>query len=223
MALDLKFTLNERNDNKALILQDTTNLNTNTNSGWDDNAFDINSIGSTTNTLKVQITIQVPDGEPIIYNTINIFDTFAPVGGFLISSYPTCMKFIITPDMLIDPQFNPLGLVDSTFPDGIYNVEYIFSPQVGNQSIYSKKYYIDGISRNAVYSLLRTIPEQYMNTNMITYETYTEDWKYIQNIQYAYIWLKSIEASSYIAREKDILQQLQIVQNLIIDASNRIR
>jgi len=223
MALGLTFSLVERNDNKVLIVQDTTGRNTETLQGWGEGSNpDIDDIDSLDSTLTLGVTIKLSSGTSTIYTAINLYDVFAD-GGFNTIEYPSNMEFNINPSMLLDTDGNPLGIEDSEFPDGIYYLTYTYSPDGGTPVVYEETFYIDGVIRANIYDILRRLPEHYNNMSMMTYETYTEDWKFIQNVDFMWTYMKSIEASSYVAKIDNILNSLQILQNIVIDVNNKIR
>jgi len=198
MALTLTYNVLERNDNQLLTITDTTAVAT----GWGVSGNPaITGIASATNKLTLDIKIKTSDGTETTYTQINLFDEF---GSFTTQAD---LVFALDCSMLLSAGV-PLGTSDSEFPDGIYEFTYSYdSPTVSTTGTML----LDGRVTVGVYELLRTIPTKY--------DCGEPHEKAVLDIIFAKAYLDSIHASTYVAREDSILNQLTVLERLITNVS----
>lgn len=209
MALNLTFSVEERNDNKRLIVTDTTGeYNAVTNEGgWDaTGATNPNpaDIDGTTHTLGLRVIITTSDGTSTTYDTIDLRSMFGP--------FYSLMNLVFTLDCsMLTNNGAPLGTNETEFPDGIYDVTYIYDELLGTVVSGNISLLIDGQVRNSVYQLLRKVPSIY----------YCEDCdtKYILDTIFSRAWLDSMYSSAYVAKTEELLSDLSTLQSLIINGS----
>lgn len=213
--LNLSLSITEYNDNLAIVLSDTTD-------NWGNNDktnIDLVSLNHTTNTLKVIFRIVTPSDD-VTYDAIELTDSDFGMPW----ATPADMVFTIDCSML---EYNgeALGTDETAFPDGVYYITYSLNDgaDITNAPDYKQIVFIDGQVRNAVYDVLRQVPDVYKLKEPISYETYTTQYKDIHNAAFAYTYLKSLETSAYVAKIEELLTGLSVLQNFVDDVSDNIR
>lgn len=210
MALELSFSIVEQNDNKLVTISDTagvydaiTNL-----TGWGTPNPIVSAIDGTTHTLSLDITLTTSDKLSTIFDTIDLFTTFAPVGGFVDVSD---LVFGLDRSMLKEAGVS-YGTSDDEFPDGLYTITYTYDKGLATEVEIITTVLLDGRVANAVYELLRTLPTQYECGGCHDKE--------ILDIIFMNTYLMSVHSSAYSARTTSILDQLNVLEKLVTNVSS---
>lgn len=212
MALTLKLTAVEQNDNKALIFLDASGVYSVTNTtGWGSPNYELSEVDGTTGyNLTLQITIYTPT-TTYICNAINLYNTFAKdsTGTPITWQLPTELVFSITPDLLIDSTTNnAIGVKGDDMPDGIYDVTYAYD--IDTTTTTQVMLFISGVVRNKIYNMLVDVPDLWSCNNILKC-------KEIDNALYAYTLLKGCENCAYIAEKSRVLNGLKSLQKLTVN------
>jgi len=209
MALALSFSVEERNDNKRLTVTDTAGeYNAITNpTGWGGINTDVSVLNGVTNTIDLDITLTTSDGTATVYDTIDLYTIFLPVGGFVDISD---LVFELNCSML-QASGTALGTSDSEFPDGLYTITYSYNKGGLDEVSHTNTVLLDGRVANALYELLRTLPT--------SYECGGCHDKQILDIIFMNTYLMSIHASAFSARTTSILNQLAVLEKLLTNVS----
>jgi len=159
MALDLTFSVVERNDNLRITITDTAGVYTLANpGGWQSpdvinpDAADITVVGGA-NELTLDVVITTSNGTETTYDTIDLFTKFGPF------TAPSDLVFALDCSML-ESGGTALGTATDEFPDGVYEFTYTFdgvlitTTEVVKQAIVGKV-------QNDVYYLLRAMATSY--------------------------------------------------------------
>ena len=161
MALDLTFSVVERNDNLRITLTDTTGTYGADNlGGWEIGAAtnpDVNDItvsGSGTFTLELSVTITTSNGTETTYDDIDLFTEFGPF------TLPSDLVFALDCTML-ESDGSALGAATDQFPDGVYEFTYIYNQGILGVKTEIVKQAIVGKVQNDVYYLLRAMATSY--------------------------------------------------------------
>jgi len=168
MALDLTFTVEERNDNLVITLTDTSGsyVAVDNVGGWDATGInnpDPSDIGAsgTAHTLELSLKITTSDGTVTTYDDVDLFTEF---GALAIAS-----DFVFGLDCSMFSYLGTaLGTDEDEFPDGIYEFTYMYN-QIGvGAATEVVTQVIDGRVRNDVYHLLRIMGTTYECNGSLT-------------------------------------------------------
>lgn len=209
MALELSFSVVERNDNKLLTVSDTAGIYdaVTNDTGWGAPNLAVTDIDGVTHTLELDITLTTSDYTVTTFDSIDLYTTFAPVGGFL-----TVADLVFPLDCsMLFVGGSSWGDSDTEFPDGLYQMSYIVDRGLAAEDIYTVTVLLDGIVANDLYALLRTLPVDYGLKECNT--------KRILDIIFMKTYLDSIHASAYSARTTSILDQLKVLERLLQNVS----
>ena len=207
MALALTFSVEERNDNKVITVTDTTGVyNVGTNpTGWGAPNPAVTDIDGNTHTLELIVTVTTSDNTETTYDAIDLYNEFGP--------------FATTVDLVFDLNCSmllvgsiALGTASDEFPDGIYELEYIYDNGLGTEKSVTTSVVMEGIVRNATSNLLREIPTIYTCKDCST--------KQVLDAMFAKALLDSIRASAYVAQEEKLLRDLAVLERIVVDGSN---
>jgi len=207
MVLSLSFSVEERNDNKIITVTDSTGVYdalTNT-GGWGAPNPEVTDIDGSNHTLEMIITITTSDNVEVEYDPIDLFTEFGP--------FTTTADLVFELDcsmLLIGTE--ALGTTDTEFPDGIYEVVYIYDRGLGSEVSTTVNLLIEGQSRNSVYNLLREVPTIYNCSDCRS--------RVILDTLLSKAFLDAIRASAYVAQEENLLKDLAVLERLVIDGSN---
>jgi len=202
-SLALSFV--EANDNKSLVITDITGIDGSTD--WETSDINIADVDGVTYTLEMDISITTSDGTVVTYDTIDLEDEFG--------DFTTADDLVFTIDCsLLKVDGTAIGSSTDELPDGIWEVKYSLITLPSTE--YTSTTYntlIYGVVKSGVYEKLRAIPTNYnCNKNMDDFET--------REAMFAYAYLIGMEASSFTAREEELLNQLSVLERLITNASN---
>ena len=210
MALSsLALSFVESNDNKSLIITDTTGTDGSTDWGVGGNVSYTAIDGSAaTYGLELDIEITTSDGTVTAYDTIDLFTTFGAM-----TTYDD-MVFTIDCTLL---KVSAIAIGDATdeLPDGTWDITYtlINVATPANNVVYNEVVLIYGVVKNAVYEKLQAIISKYDNAEWL-------DDHVTREAMFAYSYLIAIEASAVIAKEEELLNSLSVLERLITHASN---
>jgi len=160
MALDLTFSVVERNDNLRITLTDTTGTYGADNlGGWEIGAAtnpDVNDIVASGGlfTLELSVTITTSNGTETTYDDIDLFTEFGPF------TLPSDLVFALDCTML-ESDGSALGAATDQFPDGVYEFTYIYNQGILGVKTEIVKQAIVGKVQNDVYYLLRAMATSY--------------------------------------------------------------
>jgi hypothetical protein len=217
MAFTLDFSVVERNDNKLITVTDTTGIyHAVTNpTGWDATSVtnpsttDVTASGGA-DPLELDIVYTASDGTVTTYDTIDLFILFA--GGSFVDVGD--LVFPLTCAML-KVSTVAIGTATDEFADGVYEITYVYDGPAGaDLTTTTSTILIDGQVRNAVYELLRALPDNYTAPNC--YEKETLDIIFMSTL------LDSMEASTLSAREQSVLDQLYTLERLVTNVSTYV-
>lgn len=214
MALVLSFSVTESNDNKTIVIQDTTGRDEATdwsqggNIDFDDIDGDLDN-ALTTYGLALDITITTSDGTAVVYDTIDLYNEFGP---FVV--YPDDMSFSITCDMLEETGV-ALGTSEDEFPDGLYEITYsVINDPAGTPVTYSSTEsttLIYGQVKAEVYDKFREIPETYNCKECRDRE--------INEALLCGAYLSGIESAVIETQEDELLNMLLTLEDIISNGS----
>lgn len=204
-SLALSFV--EANDNKSLVITDITGIDGSTD--WETSDIHIADVDGSTYTLQLDISITTSDGTVVTYTPIDLEDEFG--------DFATADNLVFTIDCsLLKVDGTAIGSSTDELPDGIWEVKYSLITLLPTPTEYTSTTYntlIYGVVKSGVYEKLRAIPTNYnCNKNMDDFET--------REAMFAYAYLIGMEASSFTAREEELLNQLSVLERLITNASN---
>lgn len=212
MALDLSFSITERNDNLVITLTDTTGTyDAATNpGGWQTGAAtnpdpaDIEASGGA-HTLELSLTITTSDGTSTTYDDVDLFTQFGPFtdAGDLV--------FALTPSMF-SSSGTALGTDTDEFPDGIYEFTYIYDQGLGTVDSEVESALIEGQVKNATYELLRLLPKLYECKDCVT--------KQVLDAIFCRGYLDAMYSSAYISSTEELYNQLFVLERLVTDGSS---
>ena len=209
MALKLRISALEQNDNKALVLYDATGSYSADNvTGWGTPNTLLSTIDGTGNKiLSVTITVTTPT-TTTVYNSINLYTTFKQTGSWYV---PSELVFNITPDLLIDADGIPMGAVDTLLPDGIYSIQYQLNgePTAQTQLII----FISGQVRTTTYSLFLDLIDTIEVEDLLLTDR-------ADKALYAYTVLRGLENCAYIARQSTLLKGLSTLNKYCVNVNN---
>ena len=223
MALDLSITFTESNDNKTVILTDTTGTYSADNlTGWGSPNIDVGDIisGSTASKYNLLLTITITDssGTETEYDEINLFDHNG--GAFTDASD---LVFEMNSSHLLSGG-TALGDSDDELPDGLWAIDYrIVDADYNSETnglstadnyIVDTFYLIYGVVKASVYDKLRQIPTDYMCNNC--------DSREIMEAIFMYGYLKGIETSAYVAKQEELIIMLATLESIVRDGSTII-
>jgi len=189
MALSPTLSYTERNDNKLLTLTDTTT--------WGAPEIEVSGITS----LTLDITITTSDTTVTEYTTIDLYALNS--GSFTLQSE---LVFELNASMLLVGTA-PLGTSDTELPDGVWSITYT----VNAEPPLEEDILIDGIVRNGVYELLRTLPTTYNCTECKSKE--------VLDIIYTYGCLNVLRSDAYAAKTEELISLLFTIERLIANGS----
>jgi len=209
MALDLSFSVEERNDNLVLIITDTTGqyADPSNTGGWQEGAAinpDPADIDGVTHTLELSVTITLSDGTSTTYDDIDLYDEFGPFSDL------NDLVFELDCSMF-SSSGTALGTDEDEFPDGVYEFTYMYDQGLTAEDLETSTALIEGQVRNQVYEDLRAIPNTYDCEDCKT--------KYILDSILAKAWLDAIYSSAYVAQTEEILSNLSTLETLVTDGS----
>lgn len=214
MAFTLSYSVVERNDNKLLTLTDTSGTYhvVDNPTGWGAPNPVVTAIVATggAHTLELDIIYTASDGTSITYDEIDLFTEFAPGGGFATVAdlvFPLTMAHLKVSGVAA-------GTSSDEFPDGIYEFTYIYDQGLGSEETTTSTELIDGQVQNAVYELLRGLPDNY--------ESGICDEKSTLDVIFANTYLESMRKTALTGREDSVLGQLGVLERLVTNVSNYI-
>lgn len=209
MALKLKISALEQNDNKGLVLYDITgSYSVDNTTGWGGINTNVSSIdGTSTKTLSVTITVTTPT-ETTVYNSINLYTTFKQTDYW---STPSELVFNITPNILINSNGVPMGAADTLLPDGIYKIQYQLDgvPEAQTQLIV----FISGQVRTTTYSLFLDLIDTIEVEDLVLSDR-------ADKAMYAYTMLRGLENCAYIARQTTLIKGLSTLNKYCLNVNN---
>jgi len=208
MALTLAFDVVERNDNKLLTITDTSGeVSTGTVTGWGapNSVYTTIVASGGAHTLELNINITTSDGTVTYYDTIDLYTAFGPFATIGDLVFPLDCS-MLTVDGIA------MGTDDETFPDGIYDIEYVYDHSLGTMVTTTTATTIYGKVRNGTYELLRKMTTSY------EYEGYIDDGVLLAIFTKTY--LDGILASDAIARRNSVTSQLYTLERLLINESS---
>jgi hypothetical protein len=208
MAFTLAFSVTERNDNKLLTITDTTGeVSTGTATGWGSpNPLYSEVVASGgLHTLELNINVTTSDGTVTYYDTIDLYTEFGPFASITDLVFPLDCSMLKVDDVAI-------GTSEDSFPDGIYDIEYIYDYDLVTESITTNTETICGKVRNGTYELLRKMTTSY------EYEGYIDDGVLLAI--FANTYLDGILVSDAIARRDSVTAQLYTLERLLINESS---
>jgi hypothetical protein len=220
MDLTLLLSIEERNDNTALILTDVTSIIA---GGWgvnDDHAnFTYTSIDNSTYGLELVITVTTSDNTETTYDAINLYtkgndgDPTETAGGYDTQSE---LVFTITAPMLKESGVSAYSDGDE-LPDGIYEIAYNIKSGVSLVTIYHHADFVVlvyGQVKNDVYESLRALTTNYDNFADM-------DSPSIRETMFKYAYLKALATEEYLSRKEEALNVLYTLERMVInDSSN---
>ena len=217
MALEVSFSFEEQNDNKVVTFTDdkgTYDAGSNPN-GWgapNTAPADIVDAGGI-HTLSLDITITEPDGTATVYDQIDLhaeFGSFTDTGDLV---YPIDATYLLVSSVA-------LGVATDELPDGVWDVIYTLDEGLGGEDIHTEKILIYGKVKVKVYDILRDIP--------VTYACETCDRAdEISEADFAGAYLAGIEATNasetiLTAKQEEILDMLEVLEDIVVNESNII-
>lgn len=201
MALNLKLSTLQANDNKTLQFTDNTGVYSSSNTGgWGSPNLAVTAINGSTHTLELGIRIVTTDSD-ITYSYINLYTLKGPF------TSTTDLVFSIKASNLLVGT-SPLGTINDVLPDGLYYVTYIVDRGLTGEVFTSFVIFVDGNERNATYNKLRLIPTIYNCKNVKNKE--------IDDAILAHGYLKAMESTAYVAKTEELLNDLSVLQRLVI-------
>jgi hypothetical protein len=196
----------QTNDNKQLVLTDTTGEYSVLNpGGWGSPNIAVTAINGSTHTLELLIRFHTVNTDTT-YEYINLYTEFGPFTEL------TDLVYTLTPDMLIETGGGSMGIVDSEFLDGVYHLSYIIDRGLGTENIYTLVIMLDGQIRNKIYQELRNIPKSYENNEPSD--------KNIYKAIFDYAFIRGIEHTGFVAREEDLIFDLDKLEKIYANGSN---
>ena len=206
MALDLSFSVVERNDNLRITITDTTGTyDAGSNAGgWGAPNLVVGNITATggAQPLELSITITTSNGTETTYDDIDLFTEFgAP-------ALPSDLVFALDCSMLISDG-TALGTDEDEFPDGVYEFTYIYDQGLGSEITEVVKQVIKGKVQNDVYYLLRAMATSYECTGCIN--------DGILLAIFTKTYLDSLDYVDLDARPTSALNQIYTLERLLIN------
>ena len=190
MALAL--TYSERNDNKLLTLTDVTTT-------W--GSAPLPAIAAITH-LTLDVTITESDGTETVCAQIDL-KALESLDG---SSTQTDLVFELSCLTL------GIGAATDELPDGVYDFIYIVDEGHATEVSLAESILVQGRVRASVYELLRGLP--------VTYNCQDCKTKEIMDTIFCYGLLNTLEASGYVAKNEELLNQLFVLERLVTDGSS---
>jgi hypothetical protein len=219
MAINLSATFKEQNDNKALVITDTTN---NWSETWSSGGnISIDSIGTNPGgydniLFLLDISIMTADGVTVEYDTIDLYDEFAPDGGFVDQN-----DLIFTiPCSLLKVDGTAIGTNEVEIPDGIWTISYYLKDDPGGSGYdtytYDTQVLINGIIKVKVYQMLRKIPVLYLCGDARG----DKELRKIKDAIFSYSYLMGIESAAFSAKVEELLNQLYTLERITVNGSH---
>lgn len=213
MALDLSFSVTERNDNLVITITDTTGTYdaVTNDGGWETGGAtnpdpaDIVASGGA-HTLELTLTITTSSGTSTTYDDVDLYTQFGPFtdAGDLV--------FALTPAMF-SSSGTALGTAIDEFPDGIYEFTYKYDDGLGGQEDSQvETALIEGKVKNATYELLRLLPKLYECKDCVT--------KKVLDAIFCRGYLDAMYSSAYISNTEELYNQLYVLERLVTDGSS---
>lgn len=196
----------QSNDNKQLVITDTTGVYevTTDPTGWGSPNTAVTAINGSTHTLELLIRCHRAN----IDVTYTYIDLFAKFGSFTTIAD---LVYTITPDLLIDSDGNALGTIDSVFPDGVWHIDYVIDRGLGTEDVNTTVLLLDGNIRNNIYKQLMDIPSDYLNDKPSNKDMY--------QAMFNYSFLRGIEHTAYVAKEENLVFNLDILEKIYTNGS----
>lgn len=215
MAFSLNYSISVSNDNKLLTVTDTTGeVSYGTSSGWEIGGpnpdYTLIGASGSSYTLELNVSITLPDGTITVYDTIDLFTEFAPIGGF---SSVSDLVFQLDCSKLISGGV-ALGTAEDEFPDGIYDIEYVYNDGLVDESYKNSSVVLYGVVKNSIYEALIELPYNYLADNYYNKETL--DILFLSGLLDSLV----AEASLGEDRRQSILDLLSLIERLINNVSN---
>jgi len=206
MALTLAFDVTERNDNKLLTITDTSGeVSTGTITGWGAPNALYTTIDGVTHTLGLNISITTSDGNTIDYDTIDLYDEFGAFTAVTDLVFPLDCSMLTVSGVAF-------GTSDDQFPDGVYEVEYVYDHTLITTSTTTEVLTVYGKVRTGVYELLRQMTTSY------EYEGYIDDGVLLAI--FANTYLDAIITVDPLARKNSVTGYLYTLERLLINESS---
>jgi len=208
MALALLFSVAESGDSKTLTITDTTGVyNAGTNvGGWGAPNPDVSTIDSSSNTLKLDISITTSDNVTVSYDTIDLhalLGTHTSVSALVWNL--TCANLKLSTVAI--------GTSADELPDGIYAITYTWKKGLGGTETHTDaSVLIDGVVKSSLYGLLRTIPT--------SYECDYNHEREVLDIIFMKGYYDSMIATAIVGREEQVINQLYVLERLVLNGSN---
>lgn len=207
MAQSISLTLEERNDNKALIFTDNSGTYhaVDNPTGWGTPNVNVTDIDGVTHTLFLKVSITDSTNTTTVYDPIDLYTEFGP--------FTTAADLVFTIDasMLISGTV-ALGTSDDELPDGIYDIIYILDEGLGTETSFTEDYLLDGVVRVSSYELLRELPVKYLTKNL-NFNNYL-------NTSLASSYLRAMTSSAYTAKREELINQLNTLKRLLTNGSD---
>ena len=212
MALDLTYSITERNDNLVITMVDTAGTYhvVDNPGGWEIGAAtnpDVNDIVATggVHTLELSLKVTSSTGVSTTYDDVDLFTVFGPF------TLPSDLVFELTPAMFTSSGV-AMGSITDQFPDGIYEFTYYYDQGLASEVVEVSTVLIDGQVRNAVYELLRVIPKTYECKDCTT--------KQVLDAIFNKAYLDAIYSSAYVSNTEALYNQLYVLERLVTDGSS---
>lgn len=210
MAFTLAFNVTESNDNKTLTITDSSGeVATGTATGWGAPNPDYSTIVASggAHTLELNIIVTISDGTETTYDTIDLWT----LAGAVPFAAITDLSFDLT---MADLKVSGVaaGTSSDEFPDGIYEIEYVYDDTLPTESTTTSDVLIDGVVLVAVYDLLRQIP--------IIYNCSECKSKTVLDAIYCYGCLNVMRSDAYAAKKEELINLLYTLERLVVNGSN---
>ena len=206
MALTLAFDVVQRNDNKLLTITDTSGeVSTGTVTGWGAPNYVYTTIDGVTHTLELNITITISDGSITYCDPIDLYTVFGPFASITDLVFPLDCSMLEVSGVAI-------GTSDDEFPDGIYDIEYVYDDTLATETTLTEAVTVYGKVRTGTYELLRKMTTSY------EYEGYVDDGVLLA--VFAKTYLDAIVVADNIARRTSVYTNLYTLERILINESS---
>ena len=202
--LEISCSSLEQNDSLGLVFTDTTGTSTN---GWGNGGnINVTDINGSTHTLELQLT-KVTQDNNVVYDYINLYTEFGP--------FTTIADLVFT---ISHTLLKVNGVIEdgvsSTTPieDAIWNIQYVVDRTLAGENIFLLSIFTYNQVKVQVYDKLRQISPIYMS--------YDNRSKEISDSLLLYGLVKGMEASAYVALEKELLNTLDTCEKILTNGSN---
>lgn len=206
MALTLSLSFQERNDNTAIIVTDTSGV-TPVSTGWGGSNISYTDIDNATYSLTLDVMVTTSDFVETIYDTIDLYDLAGPFAAY------DDLTFTIDSTVLKVAGI-AIGTEDDVLTDGVWKFNYTVTTLPNTTySTTETEVLIDGVIKSEVYDMIRTIPTAYECLH-------DEIPREIKEAMHAYSYLMAMESSAFTARLEELLNQLNVLERIVTYGSD---